>query len=212
MIDAGGPLVLCLHGYKGVGKSTLARQLDDYLRINGKMVRLTSFAEPLKKLCSEIMNAVGVQPADEIRKALYTKHKERPHFPEGQAGRDFMVDLSQNFIKKYYGVDVWADKTLQSIQNSYLEWGADFVIIDDLRFDSELKYLLDNGCKCIVIDIGGDHSTFTGEDFTIDESYIDIPVWSSGAKFSMGVVRTPHLPFLQYLAEAIDKVYKTKYT
>lgn len=123
-------LYILLNGPPYSGKSTIARELTRELG-NGldspKVAAQDSFAAPTKHF---IAAALGEKYQE------MDKDKQRPEL-NGYSVRQTLIDLSQSYLKRIYGADVFArwlvHRSLRYPTNKPL-----YYIVDDLGFTEEL--------------------------------------------------------------------------
>lgn len=134
---SGGPIkkkmLVGLCGFKGSGKSTLVAH---NLRVGLRPAQVVSFASPIKKA----LHAMGVPWAALI-------NAEDKNFPLGlfcgKTGRQLQQSLGTEWGRDMVGPDLWIRLANDAVTKN---WGYELnVIIDDVRFDDEAKYIKDNG-------------------------------------------------------------------
>lgn len=136
MIDKA--LIIGLCGRAQHGKSTLAAQLTDFLGGPGYVQR-TSFAEPLK----DMLATFGLQPEH-----LYGSQKmEKLAILGGQTPRWAMQSLGTDWGRKMIYRDIWLDAWVRKV----LAKPQSIVIVDDVRFASEIEFLQDHGALLIEV-------------------------------------------------------------
>ena len=128
--------IIGLAGPKGVGKSTVAKQLSEKLEAEFKTVQVRSFADPIR----DAARAIGFsskQLSDPV-----TKEVKDPTL--GISPRAFMQGLG---FMRLHNESVYVDIMRQRLA---LEQPFDeilYVVIDDVRFDNEAKWINENGGK-----------------------------------------------------------------
>lgn len=154
--------IIALTGYKGVGKSTLASEIQKELLSRNIRSEIISYATPLKDLARLITEEYIHNDG------LFDSDKKEELLLNGKTPRDFIVDLSEKLMKPYFGDDIW----IQDLENRiyYLQKKADIIIIDDLRFNTEAEALKKYDCD--IFKISG-KSEYQGVDFEIDDEHIN---------------------------------------
>lgn len=136
MIDKA--LIIGLCGRARHGKSTLAAQLTAFLG-GAAYVQRTSFAEPLK----DMLATFGLQPEH-----LYGEQKmEKLAILGGQTPRWAMQSLGTDWGRKMIYRDIWLDAWARKVQSK----PQPIVIVDDVRFASEIEFLQDHGALLIEV-------------------------------------------------------------
>ena len=146
-------IIIALKGKNGSGKSTVAAMLAKKLDEKGVSNKVLSFAEPLKKIANEINN-YGMQESPDWD---YRPFKEQH--------RHTLEHLA-NAIKYAFSTNVFAEELVKQIKDydfqvstgDIWETKPSFVIVSDLRFDSEhfaLANCIDNDWEdeLIVVEI-----------------------------------------------------------
>lgn len=132
-------------GYKkGVGKSTAAKFLSTFLRLQGISTKQVSFAAKLKDVSYQLYRWAGLQ-----RGVYYETHYEQKEITlslVGKSPRDIWIELG-NKVREIYP-ETWISCALQSDKQ-------DFIIITDLRFPNEAQAIKDLGGLLVRIDRPG---------------------------------------------------------
>lgn len=128
--------IIALCGPSGAGKSTLAKAIAEqrnYVRV--------PFAMPIKIMLSALLTYQGVD-GETINRMLDGDLKKVPtdyfsgHTPQ-YAMQTLGTEWGRDFIGTYFWTDVWENRV--STRN------FDKVVVDDLRFVSEIDTLCTNG-------------------------------------------------------------------
>lgn len=154
------------------GKDTIALEIAQLLHEqHGAACSIQSLAAPMREV---MMSFVGLKSFKE-----YNEQKDNPNplftlawpgdtNPIQQSGRDFMISLSESFIKPVYGHDFWVRHLIHRMP----EWSG-LCLIPDFGFKVETDYLVDF--------VGADNFCMVrlyrdGTDFSIDSrGYVDCP-------------------------------------
>jgi energy-coupling factor transporter ATP-binding protein EcfA2 len=141
--------IIALKGKNGSGKSTVAAMLAKKLDEKGVSNKVLSFAEPLKKIVNYIY--------DDVIDFENRKEKEN--------NRN-LLETTADAIKSAFSTNVFAQELVKQIKDydfqvstgDIWETKPSFVIVSDLRFDSEhfaLANYTDNDCEdeLIVVEI-----------------------------------------------------------
>ena len=141
--------ILALCGPKGVGKSTVSKELGLRLGLNGDYVEFLSFAQPLRRLAL----AAGF----EWSWITDPKLKEKPHPVLGISARQFMQGLGAFLrgLKEDFFIKA-AERQIADLTKLWkpCEEQPLYVIIDDCRFDNEAMWINANGgwgSKCFEL-------------------------------------------------------------
>lgn len=125
--------IIAFTGARGVGKSTLANHL---ISKSDHKFAIESFASPMKRM----LNAMGVSEYN-----LYDpKGKQEEVEWLGKTTRYLMQTLGTAWGRELVDGQIWLKALKQRVISEYS--GTDtIVIIDDLRFDNEAEFILENG-------------------------------------------------------------------
>jgi hypothetical protein len=139
-------------GKKGAGKTTCGELLQQLGRDNGLKIIRVSFADPLKRICSDLYCfAYDISP-----EAFYgsPSEKEQIHVGLGnRSGREVMQFLGTGCFKALTP-DVWIAYLMRHI-DVVIKYGADLVVIDDVRFADEAAAIRNRRGLVIQIDREG---------------------------------------------------------
>lgn len=154
--------IIGLTGYKGSGKSTVAKILvDDYCYTE------YSFASSLKSMCScfGLTNEQLHNP--ELKEVIDPRLQKTP--------REIMQDMG-TIVKEYLGADIWVKLIDQQIQLHNNE----LIVISDVRYQNEMDYVRSLGGIIVKINRNvvkqDNHSSEVGFadsecDYVIDNRY-----------------------------------------
>lgn len=129
-------------GKKGSGKTTCGELLQQLGRDNNLKVIRVSFADPLKRLCSDLYCfAYDIPP-----EAFYGSQSEKEQiYPAlgNRSGREVMQFLGTGCFKALTP-DVWIVYLMRHIEIT-IKYGADLVVIEDVRFQDEANAIRAKG-------------------------------------------------------------------
>lgn len=136
-----------------VGKDTLANSFLEF--IGGKSsIRVYEFKDGLKAICESIANNVGSPYRVFVNTAAYENYKDKHNEYLGMTPREFMIHVSENFMKPTFGQDVWGKAALRlkagngtvfdEGKRKYREDGWIIGLFPDAGFMSEIKPLVDS--------------------------------------------------------------------
>lgn len=137
-------MIIGIAGKKGTGKTYLAEKLKSEIRAQLVNVRIESLASPIKHMVAAITGSpLNKARAEELYKRVlksrplpqlggYSPRKLAQHV--GQAMRDLDEDFWINLLDRRREVGV--------------------TIVDDVRFDNEMEYIIDNGGIIIHLEAG----------------------------------------------------------
>ena len=134
----------------GTGKTETANQLVDFLTNKNLDSFKLSFMDETRDQLASIFYGLGLDP-DTWSGDLYNQNKNfiKEYKPYGSFKlRDLLCDYS-DLLQKHLGVDVWAKCLYNTISNS----DSDVVVVDDLRRDIELEYLINTIGKENIITV-----------------------------------------------------------
>lgn len=156
MTSARGLVHLAIHAPRPeCGKSTIA----EYLHSKYDFQRL-SFAEPIKKMCAELLKAYGIHP-NKIYFYLRTAEGKRTIIPElGVTGRYLQQTLGTEWGRNLIKKTLWTDAITSAIKES-----TRCTVTDDLRFLDEASVFDSEGHYRIKVfrdeapPLEGDHAS-----------------------------------------------------
>ena len=145
--------IIALKGKNGSGKSTVAAMLAKKLDEKGISNKVLSFAEPLKKVIQKVHSIYYKTELDLEDRGTKEDYRE-------------LLETYANAIKESFSFNPFAEELLRQIKDYNYQvttgdiWGIkpSFVIVSDLRFDSEhfaLANSIDNDWEdeLIVVEI-----------------------------------------------------------
>lgn len=148
-------LVIGLTGKAQSGKTTFSDYL--YSKLGKDCSALTSFAEPIK----EMLKIIGVEDVD--------AYKTKNHPILGITSRIMMQSLGTEWGRNTVYEDIWVDIAKSK------GVGKEILIISDVRFENEAKYVRDNGILIHLEGRGGidtKHKSESGIDFLLGDFFI----------------------------------------
>ena len=123
-------------GKAGAGKDTVAAIIKAYLHGRGCKAKRYSFADPLKRGCSELF---GV-PIDEF----YDRDmKEEIHPVWGVSRRQLLIMVGTDHLRDQFDQSVWIKRAEQELAKN--DTTNTYTIIPDIRFDNEAEFVTDAG-------------------------------------------------------------------
>jgi hypothetical protein len=173
-------------GKKGSGKTTCGELLQQLGRDNGLKVIRVSFADPLKRLCSDLYCFAYDIPPEAFYGSQTEKEQPRPALGN-RSGREVMQFLGTGCFKALTP-DVWIAYLMRHIDIA-MKYGADLVVIEDVRFTDEAEAIRNKGGLLIRVERTGlseypntdEHSSET-ETLTIDP---DDTIWNNTDKLAL---------------------------
>lgn len=129
-------------GPPGSGKDSIAIQIQSLLTEQIES-QILSLAAPMRQMG---MNFLGFNPDDD---RAYAKAKEEKQAMfGGNTLREFMIEISENYIKPRYGLDFWARRLM--VDCNELD-DHSLLLIPDFGFMSEIMYLQSQvGCDNVL--------------------------------------------------------------
>lgn len=158
-------MIIGLTGKARAGKSTVAKALNYY------GFEEIAFADELKAIANRISNHTVNFRDDYI--------KEMPIL-NGKTPREFLQKLGTEFVKPYFGEDIWI-KHLEMYIDSYYAFdcsGPDLnFVISDVRFEAEAEWVKSRGGKIILVQRPNHDNGITNpghpSEQGLDKKYID---------------------------------------
>lgn len=176
------PNFIVISGKKQSGKTTSAVFLEGLLTHLGWKVKVTSFAEPIKEFCTDILGLTREQVygteeqknspthikwdtmPEEIRRryappatnSMQAYTGELPLKSGPMTAREVMQIFGTDIFRNFFDYDVWAKAPFNRFAFFH---DYDFVIIDDCRFPNEADIALKHGAVLIRLTrdvLGGD--------------------------------------------------------
>ena len=141
--------IIAFTGKAGSGKDTAADFMQEGLRIKDQHVEIysMSFASPIKKAVAAILgcDVDGFNDRTLKEGSLIESHGL------DTSPRKMMQLLGDEYGRQMIDQEIWI-KTAHNTFMDACDDGADFVLITDLRYDNEQKWVLENGGIVIHID------------------------------------------------------------
>lgn len=160
-------MLIGISGYAGAGKSEAAKILWKKADLEDEKVVILKFASGLKNMLASL----GLT-RDEIEGSL----KEKPRtLLSGKTPRFAMQTLGTEWGRKIMGEDFWVNLWIEKAHD-YLEEGY-VVIVDDVRFDNELKAIFNLGGHVLRINgvtACGTGATHESERLPQDPRIVDV--------------------------------------
>lgn len=153
--------IIVLNGPAGSGKSTAARMLAAWLGRRNNVIT-DSFAAPMKHFISTLLAAKYMEmPKDSPVAEL-----------NGHSVREFLIDLSESYIKPKYGDDFFGRMLLYRVLRN-ADNLPDYVVVDDSGFNSEFEPISEDAVLLRVVREGCDYTGDSRSYLTIrDPDYI----------------------------------------
>lgn len=153
--------IIGLTGPAGAGKTTIAHAINRQVLRS----RTISFAEPIKLMMAQVLAYAGVSQ-DQITRCLRGDLKEvRMSQLADRSPRYAMQTLGTEWGRNMIGTDFWLNLAMLQIEQERKR-KLDVIVIDDVRFDSEAKALLENGGEIFLLSgrggISGSHISESG--------------------------------------------------
>ncbi len=144
--------ILAFLGPAKSGKSTCCSILNDLGRAYGKKITRLSFADPLKKVCSDIYCfAYDVPP-----ESFYGTQAEKELVHEvlgNRSGREILQFIGTGGFRAMTP-DVWIQYMLKHCDIA-ARYGSDLIVIDDLRYANEAAALRKLGAYIVRVQRDG---------------------------------------------------------
>jgi len=135
--------LIALTGPKQVGKSTVARAIQDS---PGLDIQILSFADPMRAM----LKAIGVDNSS----LVYQTKKESPIEGIGKSARYLMQTLGTEWGRDMIDKNIWLWAMKRRIEAAE-EQGAEVVVIDDCRFDNEADWIINEGGIVVLLSRDG---------------------------------------------------------
>lgn len=141
-----GKIIIALTGPKGVGKSSIAKEIESQ---DWQDRCILSFAEPLRRMASHLMPMQNMTDPE---------LKEAPiDWLGGKTPRQILQSLGTDWGRNMVSPTIWIDTMRRIITEQALET----IIIDDCRFENEADMVRDMGG--IVVGLEREGIAYTGE-------------------------------------------------
>ncbi len=129
------PLIIGFSGVAGSGKDEAAAVALSILESAGAAVTQYSFAYPLKGICNFVFDMTEEEMTDRDLK------EQEGRFTYGMTNRKIMQLVGTEAFRQVFDENIWIDVAERNITKS----GSDIVIISDVRFENEAKWVKENG-------------------------------------------------------------------
>lgn len=152
-------MIVGIGGYKGVGKTTLAKFITPHVY---------SFADPVK---AGVQSVFGIGP-----EYFSDREKKETVIPEyGKSPRQLAQWLGTDIMRKQFDEDFWAKRTMKRIEHDLKIYSNRIITIDDLRFPNEMKGILDLGGVVLRVDRPG----YFGDNHESEHALDSFAEWNS---------------------------------
>ena len=130
-------VIITLSGYKGVGKTTFASNLKDFLLWANKKqlplnIKTLALADTLKE---EVSKAFGFS----LEEIEVLKREENKKVLNGMNMRELLIDFGQK-RKEEFGKDFWCNTALDKVLDDITEDELCIWIVPDVRFPEEQEF------------------------------------------------------------------------
>lgn len=140
--------IIAFLGPAGSGKSLCCQLLHDLGQAEGKKVTRLSFADPLKKVCSDIYCFAYDIPSESFYGTQ--DEKDLTHETVGfRSGREILQFLGTGCFRAMTP-DVWIQYLVKHCE-VVARYGTDLIVIDDLRFTNEAAALRKLGAYIVRV-------------------------------------------------------------
>lgn len=132
--------IILLNGPPSSGKDTAAKHIYSKLHTNTAGVLFERFSAPLKTAFAAI---TGKTYNHYYEVAWYEEHKEKIIPWLGVSYRQWQIDFSEKFMKKYYGDDIFGKLFVERIMAKQMSATNPYkvAVVPDSGFDIEIEYL-----------------------------------------------------------------------
>jgi hypothetical protein len=148
-------LYLIINGPPRSGKTHVARELTALFTAAGLTVAQDSFAAPMKHFIAVALGEKYQQMQKDEPRQIFL----------GTSVRSFLIDLSENYMKVKYGIDIFGRLLVH--RSNRLDPKPDILIVDDAGFDEEVEALGEG--KYVLVKLSRPDHTFKGD----SRSYIN---------------------------------------
>lgn len=152
--------VIGIMGRSGAGKDTSCDFLQVIARNAGFKAAKISFADPIKRACSDVYCFASDVP----KQAFYGTQEQKGELQEGlgnRSGREVMQFIGTGGFRAITA-DIWVDY-LKKHAIVLAKYGSDLVIVSDVRFENEAATIWDMGGTIVrIVRDSADGSTHVG--------------------------------------------------
>lgn len=138
--------IIGLHGPIGSGKTTVAQAMRESL----VEANIISFNNPMKNMLFTLLMVSGKYTSDEVTHLLYTQDGKKTELDilQGKTVRHALQTLGTQWGRDCIGHNFWTDLVIAKAMLS----DAPYIIIDDVRFESERLAIEENGGTVLGLD------------------------------------------------------------
>lgn len=137
--------VIGITGYKRTGKTTFARAIKN----QHKNTFIYSFAKPLKEICHILFGGCEDHWYGDMKADVLTDWQGKLPFT-APTPRVLMQYVGTEMFREQLGAYFWTHVARRYIMDAYREEGFSLCVIDDVRFDSEAEFLIQEFDATIV--------------------------------------------------------------
>lgn len=128
-----------------VGKNSAANFIADWCRSKGKNPKICAFADKLKEIAHRLYDWAGVHPAEYYEQNPNARSLILPEL--NMTVVDLWIKLGTPAIREQIYQDTW----VKCLEQKYMYLDYDSLIITDLRFPNEFKWIQSKGGICIQV-------------------------------------------------------------
>lgn len=154
-------MIIGIHGKLRSGKDTVARLLSEKFIELGFKTRKRAFADSLREVVEKIIcvERKFVDDSYSTQSLDFTEEQKNTYIPEFDLTIGQMLQhLGTETMRDHFNINVWVNSLWLNIKDIYEN---EIVIVTDVRFINEVKFLRDTGC--ILINVEGKPTTQTDE-------------------------------------------------
>lgn len=178
-----GPFIVGFNGPPRSGKDTLAVALEELLHETNPELKVhrRALAATMRDGAMAILGMTGGDK-------FYSEIKDKPLEVLGgeTTFRQFMIDMSEVFVKKQYGRDFWS-RLLYSRNQSWWSRPNQILLVTDIGFQEEVQFLCEHSSHTIICQLDREKLDFSND----SRGYVWTAANYGGANFAYSNNETP---------------------
>lgn len=185
------PFVILFNGPPKSGKDTIAKLLREYIDSQSEIpTHMLHFATPMRDMAMNLVGESGFQRYNEIKDLPQPMLKRAGIDDDGfDSIRQFMIGISEQFMKMRYGRDIWGRILLHRYAGNW--WGKlpAIVLIPDLGFTSEFNVVASATTprRVVIVQTHREGTSFAGD----SRNYVEPSPYSGVHKVTLRNDSTP---------------------
>jgi len=167
-----GPFIVGFNGPPKSGKDTIATSLMNLLDTEG----VTTVPVHRQALAATMRDGAAAILGMNLTTKQYNETKDKPlDILNGKTFRQFMIDMSESFVKIQYGRDFWS-RLLYERNKTWWDKIPSILLVTDIGFSEEVEFFCQHSryyLNVVVDRPGTDFTNDSRSNVWVDQKYIN---------------------------------------